>query len=144
MSTYVWRSCPHCNATIEFTRDYRAIDRPYTQCPNCNQLIVLEHQTEWDTKSQFEKLKYLGVQFYTAVLYGMLLPLVYLFITWAMDLPRSNQAFLIVYGIGFLLAGALVIYVFREEVRESWERLEDPQYRKFLRRIGFHVPENEA
>ncbi|MEJ8553256.1 hypothetical protein [Tepidibacter sp. Z1-5] len=135
MSTYVKRKCGNCGYNIEgWTRDYRAIGEPVTICPNCKSYIKLSHQKEWKMMSLIEQISWI-ISPISNLMYGIMTWLtIYVLGAQILKIPLFEDE--IMYLISFLLGVLLRSILLYIRINQSNERMNDSEYRRFLREVN--------
>lgn len=136
MAVYISRKCWSCHEVLEgYTRDYRAIGVPFVQCRSCHAYNRYEHINEWDLKTGFNKVCYIGVLLWTIILYAMIGPMVAQAGSYFFGWNRSNQLFYYSYGTGLVVMIAICTWFFVSDVKQSRLRLRNPAYLETLRKL---------
>lgn len=129
MSTYVKRKCGNCSGTIEnWTRDYRTIGTPLMKCENCGALNKVDHITEWDLMSKFEKMSWIfGIL--SAFYYTLFTVLLFALVAYLLSLEMGTISIVSAIILGLSLRYSLLYFA----IRESRKRMHDSHYRMMLR-----------
>lgn len=136
MAVYIQRKCWSCNEVLEgYTRDYRAIGVPFVQCESCRAYNRYEHINEWDLKSGFNKVCYIGVLLWTTILYAVVGPIVVQAGSYILGWDRSDRLLYYSYGAGLVVMIAIIIWLFVSDIKQSRIRLRNPQYLETLRKL---------
>ena len=125
------KTCPYCKYTLAETYTI-GIGKPFVECSNCKERIIDKDATEWELKNIFQKIFFLFVSLYTAVIFGVLPVFIY---GLSVDKPSNSM----VLGIWFLSSCVLALFTGRglvEEINASNERMKDTEYRQVLRSMG--------
>lgn len=125
------KTCPHCKNTVS-TLYSIDIGKPFVECSNCGHLVIDKDITEWELKDIFQKIYFLVICLYSAFLFGFLPNLIYIFLVDDID----EGALL---GIWLTASCCIALFGSRnliDEIKESKERMRDPEYRQVLRSIG--------
>jgi hypothetical protein len=100
MAILVQRKCWSCKEILHgYTPDYRAIGIPFIRCGYCSVYNRYNHINEWDLKTAFSKLCYIGVLLWTSILYAMVGPIVALGLGYLLGWQESDQLLVISYTI---------------------------------------------
>jgi len=140
MALRVTRSCPSCGAVFESGLDRREIGIPFVECKECGQVIILNHITEWELKSVWQKCAFILITIWTAVLYASGAVIIGCAVEWLAteNIIWMNAAShsLVVYGIGLLVTIPIGIVLLAKDIRQSKTRMASPKYRVLLMSAG--------
>jgi len=132
VAMHVIKRCPHCKRTYEQGPDQRGIGTPLRSCEGCGSTFVDTHENEWELLGPLGKLSFLFISIWTAFLFGIAFPA----LCYAIDKDAAEDHFLGLYACG-VAALALILWVMNtRDIRESRQRMRDPDYRARLRRAG--------
>lgn len=135
MAMYVVKKCPHCGVMYKHGHDTRSLGRPFLLCDVCKGAIVDEDTTEWALKSASDKVIFVLLCSYSALLLGMIAPLVWMAVLYFQDKQIEDSMFVRTYLGGVLFFMVLTIFGLIGEVKESNKRMQDPAYRQMLRHL---------
>ena len=128
--------CFKCGYVFPSRGNSREIGVPYEFCPRCNGVVHFDDTEEWDLKSGFGKLCYIGVCLWTVTVYSMIGLLAMAVCSEIFEFEPSEE----LYFKGWL--GALIFFLIWQivklllDIRKSRERLKDPKYVEVLKNLG--------
>ena len=141
MAATVIKRCPHCKNIFETGIDSRGIGIPFKICQSCDGYIIDTDETEWELKSPFSKLLYFLICAWTSIQYGILPLIAALFIGPKFGVNFENKELFTFWGIGTLVLAFLIIKANSIDIRESKTRMQNPEYRKTLEKLGLIRPQ---
>lgn len=136
MAMTVIKKCSKCLTVFETGTDSRGIGVPYKVCKNCGTYIIDKDDTEWELKNLFEKIWYLFILVWTSILFGLLAPLIFVFLREYQEIQITDNALLWMWFSFSLLLLCWLFYKHSVEIRESKVRMENIDYREILKKLG--------
>ena len=135
MATVI-KKCSRCKKAFEVTGNYKGIGVPFKICPYCDEIIIDNSDDEWELKDTSEKIGFYFTMFWTAILYGLLIPIIYLIFNELSDNKPKEDIFFYFWILGILLFSIIVYRIHLKDIKESEKRMKDPNYRLMLKKIG--------
>jgi choline-glycine betaine transporter len=140
MALRVTRSCPSCGAVFESGLDRRGIGIPFVECEECGEIIALNHITEWELKSFWQKCAFILITIWTAVLYAcgavVIGCAVEQLATETIIWMNTASHVLAIYSIGLLVTIPIGFVLLGKDIRQSKTRMASPKYRALLISAG--------
>lgn len=140
MGYWVIKRCPKCGSVLYAGRARIGLGAPFDRCPECRQLVRRTDTTEWELLSLGGKAWHIICNLYTLLFMAMPVLLLALAVDYICNNRikwlRDTGNLLLVLGIGLGLSGVLGTCLFWKEIKESKDRMADPEYRRVLRTLG--------
>lgn len=128
----VLKTCPHCGRRWSETFTI-GIGKPFYQCSTCHQTIIDKNTTEWELKSLIDKIAYFGVFIWTAIIASFFVVMVAYFL---LGQDRTDKLLIPIWSCAFLLVMSIGVWSNMGDIKESRERMKNPEYRKKLKELG--------
>jgi len=149
MAVYITRKCPHCDYAFEnYSTAWTAFGDPLITCPSCRAGVIFPNIVEWDLLSREDKITLIFKNYVLSNLATGIGTGVALFIIFTILLGLLGSSYNeyfgeidtdLMLGLGALslalLFGAFRHFTFRNEVRESKQRMQDLQYRERMQEL---------
>jgi hypothetical protein len=138
----VYRYCPNCKYLLESSHNYVAIGKPFTLCPKCKTIILLDHVKEWDMLSKWGKVRHLLITVYTILFLGIggsLLAIVLLSNFSEFSLERDYYLAIIGCILWTTLYGIWHYMGLKKRINESRKRVKNPDYLAILKKLNITI-----
>lgn len=136
MAMTVIKFCPKCKSGIDGGVDTRGIGKPFKVCENCGTYVIDKDNNEWALKTFNEKVLYILTVTWSAIFFGILFPFAAHVLSSQFSSGLSNEAFLPIWLFGILCCGVFLLYRHKQDIIESNIRMQDPEYREILIKLG--------
>ena len=142
MTKDVTYRCPYFNSILERAANptrTKDIGSPIMKCPFCSRTIINDRNREYDSFNWFDKIMkrgaFLAVSIFISFIPALLIFALFTFVDFGTDPEFDEMISIVSYFFFIILFIILLEKRLQKEIKESKERLENPEYKALIHKM---------